>query len=89
MSQNSRPTPPVLSRADSTSRRDQFASSGHQAGHGWLMALFARCEHHFAIRQDRALYALACDSEASEHYGITPSRLWRLSVWFKAFFFAS
>ncbi len=89
MSQNSLPTPSVLSNTDSTPRRAQFARSGHQSGHGWPMDLFARCEHHFAIRQDRALYALACDSEASEHYGLTPSRLWRLLVWFKAFFFAS
>lgn len=88
MSLNSTPAPSAPSRADITPHQAQAASRPH-AGHGRAMALFARCEHHFAIRQDRALYALACDSEASEHYGLTPSRLWRLLVWLKAFFFAS
>ncbi len=89
MSYNNAPVPPATSSQDGSPLQASIANTWRRTGYGWAMAFLEHCKHQFTIRHDRALYALACDSEASAHYGLTPGKLWRLSVWLKAFVYAS
>jgi len=38
-------------------------------------------------RYFQGVYALACDNEANDHFGLRPSRWFRAKIFCKAFFF--